>query len=270
MKPLVLVTGATDGIGRETALQLAANGWGVVIHGRTPASVSHTRDLLETQTPGSFAGSVTADYASLSQVREAGQYLAQNFPHLQGVVHNAGTFQTSRSLTEDGWETTWQVNHLAPALLNEYLMRPLDAGAPSRLVWVSSVAHLRGEIPWNDLNREKTYSGYEAYAASKLANALYAFKLARMMDPRRLGVYAIHPGVIPTKLLKTGFNRETGQSLALGAATSVFLISHPGMEGRTGEYWSEGQGARASEAARNEDLQDQLHEWTQRALALIS
>lgn len=270
MEKIALVTGSTDGIGFETALELARRGFRILLHGRDPARLEAVARNLEGQCPGMVGDTLTADYADLAQVRDMGRKIAARWPRLTAVVHNAGTFQNARKISEDGWELTWQINHLAPALLNEYVMRPLDAGAPSRLVWVSSIAHTRGKINWNDLNGDKGYSGYGAYAASKLANALYAFKLARMMDHRRLGIFALHPGVIPTKLLKEGFGKTTGIPLVQGARTSVILASDPSLEGRSGEYWSEGMPAQASDDARDEDLQDQLHSWTQQSLALIS
>ena len=269
-KRIALVTGSTDGIGLETALELGRRGYSVILHGRSREKLDQSMEHLESRIPGSVENGVLADFSQLQQVRDLGRNLAKNYPKLNVVIHNAGTFQPTRTLSEDGWELTLQVNHLAPALLNEYLMRPLDAGAPSRLVWVSSVAHNRGTIPWDDLNSEKDYHGYKAYAASKLANALYAFKLARMTDPLRLGVFALHPGVIPTKILKIGFNRDTGLSFSQGAATSVYLATEASLQGHTGEYWSEGIQILPSETAQDLELQDLLYEWTQQALAIVT
>lgn len=264
----ILVTGATDGIGFETAAELARRGFGVILHGRSEERLAAAAARLGLLVPGARVESARADYADLDSVRRLGRQLQERFPVLAGVVHNAGTYETERRLTPDGWEATWQINHLAPFLLHHYLDPLLVKGAPSRAVWVSSVAHNRGTIPWDNLNRGRSYNAYSAYADSKLANVLSAFAWARQHRAEVTAQFALHPGVIDTKLLRTGFAGTRGAALAEGIRGSVSAVSDPVWAGRTAVYLSDGRETEASPAARDADLQEELFFWTRRALAL--
>lgn len=232
----ILVTGATDGIGRQTALNLARTGARVLVHGRNLARVESTVAELKATTGNADLEPVHADFASLAQVRTLAENIRDRADHLDVVVHNAGVYMKSRVLTADGLETTFQVNHLAPFLLTHLLLDRLEAAGAARLVVVSSVAHQGAYVDFQNLQGEKEFDGYGAYALSKLGNLLFAFELAEKLRGTRITVNALHPGVTGTKLLREGFGMD-GADVVQGAITSTYLAISPEVAGITGRYF---------------------------------
>lgn len=251
--PLVLVTGSTDGIGRQTAADLASQGADVIVHGRSAEKVEAARAGL----PGRTFG-VVGDLSSLAAVRALGAELVATFPRIDVVIHNAGVFANERSVTVDGFERTNAVNHLAPLLLTHLVLPALRASPAPRIVFVSSVAHVRGRVDPDDLDSRGRYDAYVAYAQSKLANVLTAVELAKRLPG--FAVNALHPGVVSTKLLTDGFGMQGQDSLAAGARTSVLLALDPRLGKETGQYFAAGKPAQASPLARDADLCRRLYE----------
>jgi len=249
----ILVTGATDGIGRQTALELGRLGHSVVVHGRSAQKAEAAAAALSQLAPTATFTSVHADLAQLAEVRRLAAELAD--VQLDVLLHNAGVFLKKRELTVDGFETTFAVNHLAPFLLTQLLLPSLPKSG--RIVLVSSVAHQRGKIDFDDL-QSTHYDGYAAYAASKLANILFCGELSRRLGPAP-SVFALHPGVISTKLLTTGFG-VGGASLEEGARTSVYAATDPSLDGTTDRYFSDGKPAKPSAASQDQAAQRRLYE----------
>jgi NAD(P)-dependent dehydrogenase (short-subunit alcohol dehydrogenase family) len=233
---IVLVTGATDGIGLRTAMDIARTGAQVVLHGRSAARVDKARRAVEEA--GGRTEGVTFDLASLASVRQGAEELARRLPRLDVLVNNAGVFMNERVQTVDGLETTFQVNHLGPFLLTHLLLKGPLKGPRARIVNVSSIAHSRGRMNFDDLQLVRGYQGYAAYAQSKLANILFTLELAERLPPEQLTVNCLHPGVVSTKLLIDGFGMGGSDSVEEGAATSVFLATSPEVEGVTGRYFA--------------------------------
>jgi NAD(P)-dependent dehydrogenase (short-subunit alcohol dehydrogenase family) len=233
-----LVTGATDGIGRQTALNLVRHGARVLVHGRNQARVEATVADLKRVSGAAELEPVVGDFSSFAQVRSLAEAIRSKTDRLEVLIHNAGVYMKTRVLTADGLETTFQVNHLAPFLLTHLLMDLLEAASAARVVVVSSVAHQGGYVDFQNLQGEKAFDGYSAYALSKLANLLFAFELAERLRGTRITVNGLHPGVISTKLLKVGFNME-GSDVERGARTSTYLATSPEVEGVTGRYYME-------------------------------
>jgi NAD(P)-dependent dehydrogenase (short-subunit alcohol dehydrogenase family) len=233
----MLVTGATDGIGKQTALELVRKGAPVVVHGRHQERIDRVVEELRAAVPGAKVDGALGDLSSLEAVRALGASVAERFPGLGVLVNNAGVFMKERRTTVDGFEMTFAVNHLAPFLLTRLLLPVLERGGHGRIITVSSVAHSRGAIPFDDLQRTGRYDGYNAYAQSKLANVLFTQELARRLDASRVTANSLHPGVIHTKLLFEGFGMTRAGELTEGAATSVFLATSPDVEHVTGKYF---------------------------------
>jgi retinol dehydrogenase 14 len=242
----ILVTGATDGIGKETARVLVKQGARVLVHGRTSEKAERVARELK-------AEAVFGDLSSMAEVRA----LAAQIPAVDVVVHNAGVFMNSRTPTVDGFETTFAVNHLAPFLLTQLLLPSLRDRDDARVVVVSSVAHNTGRVDLNDLQMTRGYDGYRAYATSKLMNVLFAYEMARR-EPT-IAFNALHPGVISTKLLRTGFGMG-GAPLETGARTSVKVATDPALRGVTGKYFSDERETTSSGASHDRDLQRALYE----------
>jgi NAD(P)-dependent dehydrogenase (short-subunit alcohol dehydrogenase family) len=240
-----LITGGSRGIGQAAAIDLAGMGAQVVIVARDPERGAATVTRIERET-GQTAGVIVADLSSLEGVRQVAQEYRAQYGRLDVLVNNAGAVFSQRSLTVDGFERTFALNHLAYFLLTNLLIDLLRADAPSRIVNVSSAAHQGAVLDFDDLQSEQKYAGFRAYGRSKLANILFTHELARRLEGTGVTANCLHPGVVAT-----GFNRNNGLLMRLGmtiarpflisaekgAQTIVYLASSPEVEGVTGEYF---------------------------------
>ena len=223
----VLVTGSTDGIGRATAMALAARGCAVIVHGRNDTKAGDVARDAAAATGNPNVTAVSADLESQRQVREMAERIERTHPRLDVLVNNAATIVRRRSLTEDGYESTFAINHLAPFLLTNLLLGLLHASAPARIVNVSSGVYIRGVIDLDDLHKERGFNGWDQYCNTKLANAVFTCELARRLDPGEVTANFIHPGGIDTKLLHVYYSG--GSPVADGAPDAgVRLVGRRG------------------------------------------
>lgn len=197
-----LVTGATRGLGRATARSLAALGARVVLLVRDPAAGARVRDAMAAESGNDAIDVVRLDLASLASVRDAAATIAARHDAVHVLVNNAGVNLARRSLTVDGFEATLGVNHLGPFLLTRLLLPRLEAGAPARVVTVTSWFERLGRIHFDDLQLEHGYTAFRAYAQSKLANVLFTYALAERLDGRGVTSNCVHPGLVATDLMR--------------------------------------------------------------------
>ncbi|MDY7226262.1 SDR family oxidoreductase [Hyalangium rubrum] len=263
---IVLVTGATDGIGLRTALDIARTGARLVVHGRSPARVDKARKTIEEA--GGRAEGITFDFASLASVRQGAEELARRFPRLDVLVNNAGVYMNERVVTEDGQETTFQVNHLGPFLLTNLLLKGTLTGPGARIINVSSIAHSRGRMSFEDPQLARGFSPYGAYAQSKLANILFTFELAERLPAEQATVNCLHPGVVSTKLLTEGFGMQGNDTVEEAAATSVYLATSPEVEGVTGRYFVRQREASPAPQAQDTGARRRLWELSEQLCSL--
>jgi NAD(P)-dependent dehydrogenase (short-subunit alcohol dehydrogenase family) len=223
-----LITGATSGIGRVTARELARRGARVLMVGRERTRGEALLDELKSINGGGQAELLIADLASQAAVRELARTIRQRTDRLHVLLNNAGVISLNRRLTVDGLESTFAINHLAPFLLTNLLADLLIASAPARVVAVASEAHRIGRIDFDDLQGERRYRGFQAYAQSKLANILFTYELSRRMSGKGVTVNCVHPGAVDS-----GLWRESRGLLrvALRAARPFFLTSEEGAAG---------------------------------------
>src|SRR5216117_1681059 len=244
----VLVTGGTGGIGKATAIGLAALGARVGITGRDQARTEAAAAGIGAA-PGSPAvDAFAADMSAQAGVRHLAAQVAGAYPRLDVLVNNVGGFWAHRHLTADGLERTFALNHLAPFLLTSLLLDRLNASAPARVVTVSSGAHPMGRIDFDDLQGARNYSGQRAYNQSKLANVMFSNELAGRLEGTGVTANSLHPGVV-----RSNFGAEDQarwfavisrvllpllKTPAQGARTSIYLASSPDMEGVTGRFFA--------------------------------
>jgi NAD(P)-dependent dehydrogenase (short-subunit alcohol dehydrogenase family) len=241
-----VITGATSGIGRAAALALARSGARVVLLARDGRRGEQVAREVEQAAGKGAAALLVADLASQREIRRVAVELQQAAPRLDVLLNNAGAIHMERSATVDGLETTFAVNHLASFLLTRLLLARLESSRPARVVVVASAAHRGGHLDFEDLMGERGYSGWRAYAQSKLANVLFTYELARRIGDGGVTANCLHPGVVAT-----GFGRSHNGLFSLavrlaspfllsaekGARTSVHLASSPEVEGVTGRYF---------------------------------
>jgi NAD(P)-dependent dehydrogenase (short-subunit alcohol dehydrogenase family) len=243
----VLVTGANQGIGKATAIALAAQGAHVVMVARN--AEKGRAALAEVEAAGKAGAElIVADLSSQEQVRRVAVDFKARHDRLDVLVNNAGVFVPERHTTADGLEETFALNHLGYFLLTRELLDVLQATAGARIVSVSSEAHRSAKMLWDDLQFSHTrYRGLKAYGQSKLANVLFTYELARRLEGTGVTANCLHPGVIAS-----GFGQTYGGALSVllkvvrpfllsseeGARTSVYLASSPEVAGVTGKYFS--------------------------------
>jgi NAD(P)-dependent dehydrogenase (short-subunit alcohol dehydrogenase family) len=209
---------------------------------------------------------VWADFSHLSEVVLLAAQARERAPALDVLLNNAGVFEHQRRLTGDGLELTMAVNHFAPFLLTHHLLPALSSAPAGRIVNVASMAHQSGRLDPNDLTPARHYDGYAAYAASKLANILFTVELAKRLADTGVTANCLHPGVIATKLLRSGFGMG-GASVEQGARTSVYLATSPEVADVSGRYYVDCRPTTPSRTARDEALAARLWQESERLLA---
>jgi retinol dehydrogenase 14 len=253
----VLVTGATDGIGRESARQLLELGLHVLVHGRNEARATKAASALTTSNGAGKASPVWGDFSRMREVASLAEQVVALVPRLDTLINNAGVYPSDRHMSEDGFEMTMAVNHFATYLLTRKLLASIERAPRGRIVTVSSMTHQGATLDVEDLEIARGWSAYGAYATSKLANLLFTHALAERMHGREITANALHPGVVGTKLLRAGFGGGGG-SVQDGAATSVYLATSPKVDGLTGRYFIACREKKPARGARDRELAEAL------------
>lgn len=260
---VVLLTGGTSGIGRAAAEQLAAAGVRVVLLCRDRGRGEEARRSIVAATGNPRVDLLVADLSSQRQIREAAAEFRERYERLDVLLHNAAVLPRERRVGEDGLELQFAVNHLAPFLLTELLLDLLRASAPSRVVVVASEAHREGRIDFSDLQGERSYHRLRAYRQSKLANILFTRELSRRLQGSGVTVNAVHPGVVNTGLLFSGWRiarlvRPFLRTPAEGAAELVYLALSPEVTGVSGRYFVDRRPREPSARARDPEVAKEL------------
>ncbi len=257
-----MVTGATSGIGKVTARELLRMGATVVMVGRSQERCFKTAENFRRETGSKTADYLVADLSSQAEIRRLADDYLGRYDRLDVLVNNAGGFFMKRQESVDGIEMTLALNHLNYFLLTGLLLEIIRASAPARIINVSSNGHHGANIDFDDLQGERSYSGWRAYAQSKLANVLHAYELARRLDAAQVTVNALHPGFVSTRLARNNglvfqlvmpLMRIIARSPEEGARNSLYLATSPDVEGITGKYFVDGQAVPSSAASYDGD-----------------
>lgn len=251
----VIITGANSGIGKETARELFARGARIVMACRNDARAAVAAEEIRNADKARSTDIVTKklDLASINSIRKFAKDILTTEHNIDILINNAGVMICPRTLTEDGIELQFGVNHLGHFLLTNLLLHRIKASAPSRIVNVSSVAHKYGKINFNDIHMEHNYDPIKAYCQSKLANLLFSRELARRLEGTRVSVYALHPGVVHTEIWRHSHEtmpaiipwlvNKVGSYLmknpVQGAQTTIYCAVAKELEFQSGFYYSE-------------------------------
>jgi NAD(P)-dependent dehydrogenase (short-subunit alcohol dehydrogenase family) len=272
------VTGASSGLGFETALALARMGATVALLCRSEERGAQARDRIAAETGSDALQVVHCDHANLDTVRAAAGELLGRFDALHVLVNNAGLMIPQRRITVDDLEETFQVNHLSAFLLTALLRDRLAASAPARVVTVSSAAHRGLSLDFDDLQSVSRYDGLGVYARSKLANVLFTYELARRLEGSGVAANTLHPG-----LVRTRFGHDNGAVMRAvmtlmqvppfgvsprrGARTQVWLASSPEVDGVSGRYFVRCRARRSSRGSYDREAQRRLWDASEQLLS---
>jgi retinol dehydrogenase-12 len=248
---VAVITGGNSGIGKETAVDLAAMGAHVIIAARNPAKAAAAVNEIKHRVAGANVEHMALDLASFASVRAFADAFTARFDRCDVLANNAGATLRSRIVTEDGHESQFQVNHLSHFLLTALLHEQLVAAPAARVINVSSTGHTfaKSGLDFDDLDWERRkYRGFLVYCATKLANVLFTRELARRLDGTNVTANAVHPGYVGSNFGREGdmgpliglamiAGRPFAISSARGARTSVYLASSPDVAGITGQYF---------------------------------
>jgi NAD(P)-dependent dehydrogenase (short-subunit alcohol dehydrogenase family) len=269
----VLVTGASSGIGMATAGKLAALGARVVMVSRTQERGLKARTHVLAVAPSASVEMIVADLSTTAAIRRLADVVKHKCPRLDVLVNNAAVLTSTRKLTAEGFEMQFFVNHLAYFLLTGLLLDVLRASAPARVVNVSSTAHSRGVIDFDDLQLGEAYRGWQAYANTKLMNILFTYELARRLEGTRVTANCLHPGVIHTNLMRNFSSvaqlawNATGRFFKKpddGAETPVYLASSPEVETASGQYFKNCKPLGTSQVSYDKEVQRRLWKESER------
>jgi NAD(P)-dependent dehydrogenase (short-subunit alcohol dehydrogenase family) len=275
-KKRILITGATAGIGETAARILATQGHEIIIVGRNPQKTESVTERIRAQTGNENVQYLLADFSDLQQIRQLAREVKTNFPKLDVLVNNAGSYFGKREKTKYSAEKTFVVNHLASFLLTNLLLDHLQEHA--RIINISSNAHYGGRLDLNDLNLSQFYFGLTAYQRSKLANVLFTYELARRLSNTTITVNVLHPGLIATDIFRRNYGilgpfikwivSLRSITPEEGADNMVFLTTSADVEGVTGKYFIKHSTVKSAPLSYDETLAKQLWEVSERLTAI--
>jgi NAD(P)-dependent dehydrogenase (short-subunit alcohol dehydrogenase family) len=267
----ILITGATDGLGRAMATELAAAGATLLIHGRDDARGQQAIDDIAAVTGNSRLHWLRADFASLDEVRGLADRVAAEHPQVGTLINNAGIGFTSngdgrREESRDGHELRFAVNYLAGYLLTRLLLPRLVDSAPARVVNVASVG--QAPVDFDDVMLRQRYDGFLAYRQSKLAQIMFTFDLADELDPRQVTANCLHPATfMPTKMVLDA-GMQPASSVKDGVHATLRLVTDPELDGLTGRYFNGTAEAEPDPQARDIAARHRLRELSDRLCGL--
>jgi retinol dehydrogenase 12 len=269
---VVLITGATEGVGKQTAIQLAAKGFTIVMMVRNKTKAEQTKAEILKNSPWAKVDYIIVDLTSFKQVREAAKQFNDRYAKLDVLINNAGLMYPEKKITEDGFELCFQTNHLSHFLLTGLVLDKLKQSRQGRIINLSSEGHRMAKFEPDNFNAEKGYASMGQYCFTKLCNLYFAYSLAYKLKNTGITVNAVHPGVV-----RSGFGSDHDKGLLKpvfaiarlfmisnekGAATSVFLASDPSVAKVTGKYFKSSKETKSRRLSHNAGNQKLLWDYS--------
>jgi len=252
----VLITGATDGIGKQTAFELAKRNTVLLMHGKSIHKGKQIRDEIIARTGNTNVFYFNADFTSFREIGEFSKNIHAKFSHIDILINNAGIYENEKIILDNGLEKSFMVNHLAAFSLTLQLLDLLEKSKNARIINVSSMIHANS-IDFENLNGEKYYSGDNAYSLAKLCNILFTKEISSKLKNKNITVNALHPGVINTKLLKAGWGK-IGGSTEEGAKRIIYLSYSNDVENITDKYFMNDSITKSSDITYDENIRKRL------------
>jgi len=275
---IVIITGATDGMGLETARELAKHNPKLVLVGRNSVKGSRVVEELIKESGNNSIEFFSADLSSQKDIREFVEKFKAKYDHLDMLINNAGAYFPEKLISADGFEMTFALNHLGYFLLTNILLDYLKKSTPSRIINISSGAHMMAKFDINNLNSDGKYDAWNAYSTSKLENLYFTYELAEKLNSTGVTVNAIHPGLVNSQFGKKGkgitlaifqaLQKLIGKTAANGAKTAIYLALSDEVEGITGSYFADEKLSKSSEVSHDKEIAKKLWEISEKLTKL--
>mmetsp|Transcript_35628 Transcript_35628/g.54794 ORF Transcript_35628/g.54794 Transcript_35628/m.54794 type:complete len:282 (+) Transcript_35628:337-1182(+) len=264
----IIVTGGSNGIGKAIALSLTKQGKTVVIVSRDEAKGAAAIDEIKHEVPKADITCVVGNVSTVASTHELAETLIEKYPNMTVLINNAGVWQTDKQLNDDGLETSFMVNHLAPFILTQRLMFRLQSNAPARIINLSAGTYIKGNVDLEKTPYGHDFHGAGSYANSKLCNVLFTRQCAKQIEGTGVMIHAVHPGVIRTGLGDTdgmvGFMltqvKRFWRTPEEGAVAPVWLATSPEIEKTNGLFFNEKEVMEFQDQANDEELGKKLWE----------
>lgn len=274
---MICITGATDGIGKVAAMELAKQGYTLALVGRNSEKGQRVLSEISQDSGNENIRFHRCDLSSMADVRKLAEEIKTEYDQLDVLLNNAGAYFSEFEKTDEGFERTFALNHLSYFLLTDLLLEMLENTKSSRIVNVASDAHQGSKLSFDDLQGFDGYKGWPAYCKSKLANIMFTYELDRRIEGRGITVNCLHPGFVDTNFgnnnsgsAKIGLNvakKVAAISSAKGGLTSIYLASSEEVEGVSGKYFSKCKPKKSNKASYVEADQEKLQHITEAFLA---
>ncbi len=268
-----LITGATSGIGKQTALALTRQGAKVIFTYRNEKKAIETQKFIESET-GTKPEMYYCDLSSFDSIRSFTEQFKSKHQRLDVLINNAGIWEPHRTLSVDGIEMNFATNHLSPFLLTNLLLDLLIKSNPARIINVASGAHKNVEIKFDDIEMKQNFRGFKSYSQSKLGNVLFTKSLAWKLAEKNVSVYCLHPGVVSTDIFKNMGKFSAGiMKLFLispekGAQTSIYLATANEINSPSGSYFFRKKVVSSSRISNNKEIADRLWDVSSKYIGL--
>ncbi|MEL7535076.1 MAG: SDR family oxidoreductase [Bacteroidota bacterium] len=274
MQKNILITGATSGIGKAAALELAKQGHKILFNSRNPMKGEKVRDELISASGNAQISMLPADLASFQQIKAFAEGVQKKMPVIDVLINNAGIFASKQRLTENEFEEMLAVNHLAPFLLTGLLLDNLKQSDAARIINVASTVHKSGDIQFDDMNAEKEFKALKRYGDSKLMNILFTRHLAKKLSDTPIAVNSLHPGMVGTNVAREfpAWLRAIFSWFSIspekGAQTTIYLATQAEGGEISGEYFEKSKISKTSASAKDPELAARLWEWSEEATGI--